>query len=315
LGAAGAKYRVAVNVKSTDRDRPELLFLVNGDFRHEVTRDLPVLPEGFLPLERKPGGPALDYIRGNLLDRREMKALPHDLPGADNDLNERVDFYLRQARDDPEAYVYAFGSRWGPEPRRKDKVFGFRPGNGIHDVHMNQGNPRGRHDHDNGVYQDGALMIHFASQNRWTAIFLAFQSQAWHTDDRTGHPAISAGDKIAFGPAYAPDPSEPDSTVRIVAAMVNPRGGDATGEAATLLNTTPDPILLDGWRLADRVKNTMPLAGVLLPNAPLVVPLTPEISLGNKGGILTLLDPQGMKVDGVSYTREDAAEAGRTLVF
>jgi len=50
---------------------------------------------------------------------------------------------------------------------------------------MNQGN-KGNHEYENGVYQDGGLLIHYPPQNTWTAIFLAFQSQSWDTDDNTG---------------------------------------------------------------------------------------------------------------------------------
>lgn len=66
-----------------------------------------------------------------------------------------------------------------------DKVFGFLPGNGVHDVHMDQRNS-GQLRKDDGVHQDGAVLIHLPDENRWTAVILAFQSQSWHTDDRTG---------------------------------------------------------------------------------------------------------------------------------
>jgi hypothetical protein len=45
-----------------------------------------------------------------------------------------------------------------------------------------------------------------------------------------------------------------------------------------------------------------------------VIPLPPTVLLGNKGGIITLLDNRGLKVDGVSYTAADARE-GWTVVF
>ena len=35
---------------------------------------------------------------------------------------------------------------------------------------------------------------------------------------------------------------------------------------------------------------------------------TDGVALGNKGGVITLLDPQGLKVHGVSYTTEQARE-------
>src|SRR5262249_701720 len=37
--------------------------------------------------------------------------------------------------------------------------------------------------------------------------------------------------------------------------------------------------------------------------------------LGNKGGLITVLDKNGLKVDGVSYTEEQAKKEGWTIVF
>jgi uncharacterized protein YukJ len=36
---------------------------------------------------------------------------------------------------------------------------------------MNQGNPIGNHDQDNGIWQDGALMVNLPSQNTSIALF------------------------------------------------------------------------------------------------------------------------------------------------
>jgi uncharacterized protein YukJ len=58
---------------------------------------------------------------------------------------------------------------------------------------MNQGNPPGRHAHDNGAWQDGALLIHYPAAGRWTALFLAFQSQRWHSEAEDGHEASPGG--------------------------------------------------------------------------------------------------------------------------
>ena len=76
-------------------------------------------------------------------------------PGPDNDLNEKLDAYVQRAMADELAMVYAFGEPWGAERTRPMIIFGFLPGNGIHDIHMNQGNPRGRFFSDNGPWQDG----------------------------------------------------------------------------------------------------------------------------------------------------------------
>jgi uncharacterized protein YukJ len=182
-----ASFRIAVNVQA--RQPPsDLLYLIDDDFRHPITERLVSLAPGFREINRPADGPALDYVRGALFDRRRLQPLPPDVPGPDNDLNERLDGHVRLALRDPDAEVYAFGERWGPERRRPDQVFGFLPGNGIHDIHMNQGNAEPWLA-DNGVWQDGGLLLRLAAAGRWVGIFLAFQSQVWETDDRTGHAA------------------------------------------------------------------------------------------------------------------------------
>lgn len=306
-------YRIAVNVRSKLKPS-ELEYLVDEQFTHPITTGLLDLPLGFNLLGSKPGGLALDFIRGNLFDRKQMIPLAFDVPGPDNDLNDKLDKHIQRALSDEEALVYAFGERWGPEPSIKDKIFGFLPGNGIHDIHMNQGNAD-KFRQDNGVWQDGALLIHFPSEDRWVGIFLKFQSQTWHTDDRTGHQikAIS----VPGGPEREPGetPQEPDFIVRIIAALVNPIGQAPESETATLINTSSQPVNLAGWAIADRLKNKHVLTGTLAPGATLTIALPQKVQLGNQGGIITLLNDQGLKVHGVSYTKQQAQREGWTIVF
>ena len=132
-------YRIAVNVQSGDGSEVE--FLLRSRFDHPVTAQLAELQAGLHSQPPGPGGIALDYIRGNLLHPQEMVPLPAVAGGPDNDLNEKLDHYVQRALSDEDAMVYAFGETWGPEPGKPDKYFGFRPGRGIHDIHMNQGNP------------------------------------------------------------------------------------------------------------------------------------------------------------------------------
>jgi uncharacterized protein YukJ len=302
-------YRIAVNVQSQESPS-ELLFLVDDQFQHPITAQLTDLPLDFTLLPRRPGGAALDFIRGNLFNRLDMRELPSSLPGPDNDLADRLEHYAMRAVRESDALVYAFGERWGPE-RQPDKIFHFSPGNGIHDIHMNQGNVR-RFIGDDGVWQDGGLLLHLPSTQQWVAIFLAFQSQAWHTDDTTGHTITTIPDP---GPAPEPGSNEPDHTVRIVGALVNPIGPAPEPETVTLLNASPNTIDLTGWHIADRLKHKHQLSGQLAAGATTVIRLPPTVQLGNKGGIITLLNDQGLKVDGVSYTQEQASTEGWTIVF
>jgi uncharacterized protein YukJ len=307
LDSVGTAYRAAINVLS-QLPPSELLYLAIDDFRHPLTEQLPQPGSGWTVLPPGPGKANLDYIRANLFDPALMRPLPPDVPGVDNDLSDRLDHFTQRAIADASAELYVFGERWGPEPDVADKIFGFLPGNGIHDIHMNQGNS-GRFRSDDGVWQDGGVLFHFPAEARWVAIFLAFQSQSWHTDDRTGH-------AIEDAPGRPTPEDRRDEPVRIIGALVNPIGPGPEAEMVTLLNASPEPIDMTGWRIADRQKKTCPVpAGFLAAGATLVVPLTEGVALGNRGGAITLLDTAGLKVHGVAYTAEQADREGWTVVF
>ncbi|WP_062383319.1 DUF2278 family protein [Demequina iriomotensis] len=304
----GTHFRIAINVLSQVAPS-ELLFAMVEDFLHPLLASLPAV-DGWSPLASAPGGAALDLIRANLVDRAAMVPIPPDAPGPDNDLADRLDHAIGRAIDDPEGRVYAFGERWGPEDGKADKIFGFSPGNGVHDIHMNQGNV-GRFTGDDGVWQDGGLLIHLPAAGRWVAILLAFQSQGWHTDDATGH-TIAAPAPVD-GTVPAP---RPDGRVRIVGALVNPEGPAPEAETVTLLNASPAPVDLAGWLLADRAKHTCAVdVAALAPGHAATCRLAPQVQLGNSGGAITLLDATGLKVDGVAYTRDDVRAEGWTVVF
>ncbi len=318
-------YRIAINVKSK-LSPSELQYLIDDDFHHPIVAQMSALARGFHAVPSQAGGLALDFIRGNLFDRNKMRVLPADVPGPDNDLNDEINRYVQRAMADENALIYAFGQRWGPE-NKKDNYFGFSPGNGIHDIHMNQGNS-GTFVSDDGVWQDGAMFIRLPASagatpqpERWIGIFLKFQSQAWHTDDKTGHTISDATPQPQPPPVDtpAPAPSQPppvtDGTVRIIAALVNPTGPAPEAETVTLLNTTPQPVALDGWALADRFKNKQTLNGTLAAGATLVINVQTPVQLGNQGGIITLLNAAGLKMHGVSYTAAQAGREGWTLVF
>ena len=303
IDAGGTSYRIAVNVLSKESPS-ELLYIADDDFRHPVTAVVSGLDAGWHDLPSRPGAAALDYIRGNHFSRSGMRPLPPDVDGPDNDLADFLDHYVKRAIADPDALVYAFGERWGPENGSKDKIFGFRPGNGVHDIHMNQGNSA-RFRGDDGVWQDGGLLVRIGG--RWMGIFLAFPSLAGHTDDRTGHALEGA----------PPEPVEDaEAAIRILAAMVNPNGGAPERESVLLLNASPDAVDLTGWRLADRMKHTCTLPDGPLPAGQVLsIPLRNGVQLGNKGGSITVLDRAGLKVAGVAYTAEQARAEGWTVTF
>jgi uncharacterized protein YukJ len=318
LDAGGTSFRLPVNVKSS-LEPSQLVYFETAAFIHPLTESLVGLAAGFHAFPRRPGGGGVDYIRSNPFDFEKVIALPHHLPGMDNDLSDLLESRLNRAMADPEGTIYAFGERWGPEDPR-DKVFHFTPGNGVHDIHMNQGNA-GRFVGDDGVWQDGALLLHYPAENRWSALFLAFQSQALHTDDVTGHALPGSRrfeDVVRDGGTMPPPPDEfNDGIVRIVGALVNPFGHDPGLESVTLLNLSPEPIDLAGWQIANRNDDRFTIAGVTIgAGETMRIALPADIApLGNNGGEISLLDRQAARVHGVAYTSAQASRQGWTLAF
>ena len=149
-------YRISVNVKS-QATPSELIYVIDENYQHHALEGLIELASGFHHINSVANGLAIDFIRGNFFQPDEMVALTHNIPGPNNDLNDKIDKHLQRAISEEDAIVFAFGERWGPENDKKDSYFGFLPGNGIHDIHMNQGNV-GRWKDDDGVWQDGALL-------------------------------------------------------------------------------------------------------------------------------------------------------------
>jgi uncharacterized protein YukJ len=311
---AGERWRVAINVASAVSPI-ELLYFVDEDFRHPIVSLLPALPPGFTALARKPGGVALDYIRYNLVNFDRLRPWPFSSKGRDNDLNEKIDRHIERAILDQESTVYVWGEPWGPEHNRRDSVFRFLPGRGMHDIHMNQGNV-GRFTHTDGVWQDGGVMIHFHREDQWVAMLFAFQPQTRHTDDETGRRIETQPANGELRLDVSPGlPFEQHGFVRIVAAQLFIEGSDCDCRTVTLLNTTPRHIDLGQWALFDHHGNKLPLDGEIRAGTARTVAIPDTMVFPEKGGTLLLVDSQGLKVDGAAYTAKQAARRGWTIVF
>jgi uncharacterized protein YukJ len=188
VSAGNTVFRIAVNVQSSLKP-PDLLFQSLTSLPASLTQELTALRPGFKKLASKPGGLAQDFVRGGIVKIDKFKVVPGNAPGVDNDLKDTMEDAVVAAIDKEGSIIYAFGAKWGPEPK-KDKYFKFVPGNGIHDIHMNQGNDKG-HAGDDGIFHDGCLMFEYPGA-KYRAFFMAFQSQTFRTDDKTGH-AVQGG--------------------------------------------------------------------------------------------------------------------------
>lgn len=184
------KFRLAVNVQSQDQPA-NLQYYIARNFQHALMAQLLTLPSTYTALASQAGGLALDYIRSSLFPLDQVEQL--FAIATENQLSRLLDAQIQQAIADPNAFLCAFGQRW-PETNTPDQPFGFVPDNGIHDIHMNQGDEDAAFASENGTWQDGALFLYLPSTQQWTAIFLKFQSQSWQTDDN-GQP-VNQTDRV-----------------------------------------------------------------------------------------------------------------------
>ena len=119
---------------------------------------------------------------------------------------------------------------------------------------------------------------------------------------------------VRLGLDTLPTTDRPDGLIRIIAARVNDIQSPER-ETVTLLNRSNREVSLSGWKIADKQKNNMPLHGTIGPGATMTIAVAAPVSLSNKGGIITLLNENGLKVDGVSYTHSKARHPGWTHIL
>jgi uncharacterized protein YukJ len=183
IKVAGEDFRVAVNVRSVDGS--DVLVHYDPDYRLATKRDLAALAAGrggFAPLGTGPRGEGLDYLRDGLFQIDDMHAIPAD--GAGITLANLLDGQVERAKADNDAVAIAFGEHF--QDRGSDETFGFSPEQGVHDIHMMQGNG-GSFADDNRVNGDGALFIRF-SKGETVALFVRFTVQETTTEDASGAP-------------------------------------------------------------------------------------------------------------------------------
>jgi uncharacterized protein YukJ len=175
MDTGGREVQADVNIES--RDGSEVLYLIEQPFAPPNADALNELPMGLTPLDKVSGTLALDYVReavggSFLVNRTDMTLLPKPSQRPQDELKNAVIDLLNQAVQDESGAIYAFGSAYQDTNGQT----------GIHNIHMNQGNPAGGFRDENGVWQDGALFISLPAQSKWAALFIAFQTQSWETD-------------------------------------------------------------------------------------------------------------------------------------
>jgi uncharacterized protein YukJ len=201
-GDDGKPFNIVVNSASTEPGEDgddNVYFYADLNFDDPVAAKLKALGSGL----HTSGFPRLDYWQDtSLLDLHRMRPVPYeDENGNRVDVNDIIDSMLTIDESRPSQKLpYDNGSGqlqerdfW--EPTDKNVVvygFGFLflpKQDGLHETHMNQGNPPGKHFKENGAFQDGAVMVQ--RDTGFAAAFTAFQTQLLPTDAR-GNPTKGA---------------------------------------------------------------------------------------------------------------------------
>lgn len=186
-----ARWDSAINVGTNDAD-DLLQYKLVYDYSHPLVDQVKASAAGFTDLTGKEALPALDYLRSDMLANTGPWRDSDVMDGSDQ--VEPVASLLRLLRKamSTHATVYIFGRK-------------YVDGDGIHDVHMNQGSTgsflnNGVDDHNdhNDIWQDGAVVVDLG-EPQMAAYFPAFTQQMVPTDslgnpETNSHPLTIADD-------------------------------------------------------------------------------------------------------------------------
>lgn len=200
--ANGTEFKIVINSASDTvggDGNDNVYFLVDPNFSDPLNEKLGKLEHRLYADDF----PKLDYWQdSSLLDIKRMRPVPYkDEEGNRVDVNDDISDVLTIDTDQqPQSLPYDNGSgqihnRDFFSPTDQNVIvygfgFLFQPKeDGLHETHMNQGNPRGRHFKENGTFQDGAVIVE--RNGNFAAMFTAFQTQFLPTDAR-GNPVQGA---------------------------------------------------------------------------------------------------------------------------
>lgn len=129
------------------------------------------LADGFHPLAPTPSSGALDYVRNPLIGCPVWKQ--------NVGMSALTDLEAFHAADGGIRRIYVFGAHFRNAAQN--------PPQGMHDVHMNQGDPPGPFQHLDGIWQDGGVLVERPNGNL-AGFFVKFVTQTLDTNDH-GLPA------------------------------------------------------------------------------------------------------------------------------
>jgi len=103
--------------------------------------------------------------------------------------------------------------------------------------------------------------------------------------------------------------------IRMVAALVNPKGREAGAETLSLLNVSDVAIDLNGWIIEDARNRRDTIGGISIAPGMMLTFILQQVKLTNTGGRLRLIQPNGEVMEEVTYTASDTPREGWMVKF
>ena len=187
------QFDIAVNIASEDPKSADVrvLYALKPNITPPQVEALLSLSNGMFNLPAK-GIVGIDFVRDQLVTKEQMQLLPlfNSSQPIEDQGEPQIKQLVEQVIAEKNAVLYAFGHRYeqrSAQQTTSNQAWGFQPDDGIHNIHMNQGNSRGNHDDENGRGEDGALFIYLRDSNTWVGVYVAFQTQSFDNDSH-GYP-------------------------------------------------------------------------------------------------------------------------------
>lgn len=178
------QYQVAVDVENIKEPSNPISIYTKDDL---IGRNHPGeendVTVGFTLLDKNRNSGALDYLQDTRISILRSKDFEN--------ISKRMLLNKFMRADNGIAEIYIWGSRVELTPDI-DNVFKLpSPAYEIQNVHFNQGTPNGSpHYNENGVWQDGGILIASNSSEKSSYIIIKFKSQTFNVDEN-GNPKLS----------------------------------------------------------------------------------------------------------------------------
>jgi uncharacterized protein YukJ len=177
--------RCVTDFSSANKDL--IQYKIFNNLQSSLFANMEALANGYTALAATSTSGALDYVRSAILGPAAGTAISDGWIVSDGIV--AVQLLQKQLSNSPRT-LYVFGQPFtDPSPVNQDKVISQ---NGLHNVHMNQGDPADSsdgkdHQADDGIWQDGGTIFENAD-GTLTAFCSKFVSQTFNTNPK-GLPA------------------------------------------------------------------------------------------------------------------------------